>query len=188
MLCHPPAGRDRTLSNHFPPRISRPRMAAKIAYGNGRCARTSLRRRAFLEDRPGRPLDSTLADSRKVWPDPEKLPTSAWRFSTAGVTFHAKLGTQGERVARIAKLAEELAWSWARHFARRAAVLAKADFRLKSLASSLASGRNGRNMRCHKTLRPLPHSKSTIARRARPMSCRPIRSRSPSRSPTSSTR
>ncbi|MBC7283181.1 glycine--tRNA ligase subunit beta [Hoeflea sp.] len=46
-----------------------------------------------------------------------------------GVTFHAKLGTQGERVARIAKLAEELAPVVGADpaLARRAALLAKAD-------------------------------------------------------------
>ncbi len=46
-----------------------------------------------------------------------------------GVTFHAKLGTQGERVSRIAELATELApiVGVDPALARRAAVLAKAD-------------------------------------------------------------
>ncbi|RUY14748.1 glycine--tRNA ligase subunit beta, partial [Mesorhizobium sp. M7A.F.Ca.CA.001.13.2.1] len=46
-----------------------------------------------------------------------------------GVTFHAKLGTQGERVERIKRLAEELAPIVGADpaLARRAAVLAKAD-------------------------------------------------------------
>jgi len=46
-----------------------------------------------------------------------------------GVTFHAKLGTQGERINRIAKLAEDLAPVVGADpaLARRAALLAKAD-------------------------------------------------------------
>ncbi len=51
------------------------------------------------------------------------------RLDHLGVTFHAKLGTQGERVERIAKLAGELAPVVGADpaLARRAAVLAKAD-------------------------------------------------------------
>jgi glycyl-tRNA synthetase beta chain len=51
------------------------------------------------------------------------------RLDHLGVTFHAKLGTQGERVARIAALAAELAPLVGAdpELARRAAVLAKAD-------------------------------------------------------------
>ena len=51
------------------------------------------------------------------------------RLDHLGVTFHAKLGTQGERVERIARLAEDLAPIVGADpkLARRAAVLAKAD-------------------------------------------------------------
>ena len=60
----------------------------------------------------GKPLDQRMA-----------------RLDKLGVTFHAKLGTQGERVERIARLAEELAPIVGADpkLARRAAVLAKAD-------------------------------------------------------------
>ena len=52
------------------------------------------------------------------------------RLDHLGVTFHAKLGTQGERVERIARLAEETRADGrrrSRRWPRRAAVLAKAD-------------------------------------------------------------
>ncbi|PWW01812.1 glycyl-tRNA synthetase beta chain [Hoeflea marina] len=51
------------------------------------------------------------------------------RLDHLGVTFHAKLGTQGERVQRIAKLAAELAPVVGAEpaLATRAALLAKAD-------------------------------------------------------------
>lgn len=94
-----------------------------------------------------------LADALHFWrtdhadlPDLDRYRPSAERFDLdlakpldqrmakldhLGVTFHARLGTQGERVARIAALAEELvdvvAGSAMRHLARRAAHLAKAD-------------------------------------------------------------
>ncbi|WP_424993484.1 glycine--tRNA ligase subunit beta [Oceaniradius stylonematis] len=121
---------------------------AEIARGNGKVVR------------------ARLADALHFWttdqadlPDLEKYRTSAEKFDLdlkkpldqrmakldhLGVTFHAKLGTQGERVARIAALAEELVDIIAdametdlapiegegaelRHLARRAAHLAKAD-------------------------------------------------------------
>jgi len=51
------------------------------------------------------------------------------RLDHLGVTFHAMLGTQGQRVERIARLAEELAPVVGADsaLARRAAILAKAD-------------------------------------------------------------
>ncbi|WP_375566948.1 glycine--tRNA ligase subunit beta [Oceaniradius stylonematis] len=121
---------------------------AEIARGNGKVVR------------------ARLADALHFWttdqadlPDLEKYRTSAEKFDLdlkkpldqrmakldhLGVTFHAKLGTQGERVARIAALAEELVDIIAdametdlapiegegaelRDLARRAAHLAKAD-------------------------------------------------------------
>ncbi|RNC91175.1 MAG: glycine--tRNA ligase subunit beta [Oricola sp.] len=121
---------------------------AEIARGNGKVVR------------------ARLADALHFWttdqadlPDLEKYRASAEKFDLdlkkpldqrmakldhLGVTFHAKLGTQGERVARIAALAEELVDIVAdametdlapiegegaelRDLARRAAHLAKAD-------------------------------------------------------------
>ncbi len=66
----------------------------------------------FLEDRPGRPAGPRHPEGLggKIRPRPDRSrSTSAWPGSiNLGVTFHAKLGTQGERVERIARLAEDL--------------------------------------------------------------------------------
>ena len=113
-----------------------------------------LRCALFLEDRPGRPARPRPAGrlGREVRPDDlgrMPLDQRMARLDHLGVTFHAKLGTQGERVERIARLAEELRRSLSgqpnfvrgKHLsgatisrgsrrlqlARRAAVLAKAD-------------------------------------------------------------
>ncbi|TCD13433.1 glycine--tRNA ligase subunit beta [Oricola cellulosilytica] len=99
----------------------------------------------------GKVVGARLADALHFWntdqanlPDLGELKASAAKFDLdlakpldqrmakldhLGVTFHAKLGTQGERVERIARLADELAPKVGAdaHLARRAAVLAKAD-------------------------------------------------------------
>ena len=99
----------------------------------------------------GKVVRARLSDALHFWktdqadlPDLESLRASAEEFGLdlakpldqrmakldrLNVTFHAKLGTQGERVARIAKLAEELAPKVGAEpaQARRAALLAKAD-------------------------------------------------------------
>lgn len=99
----------------------------------------------------GKVVRSRLSDALHFWktdqsdlPDLGELKASAEKFGLnlakpldqrmakldrLNVTFHAKLGTQGERVARIAKLAEELAPAVGADpaKARRAALLAKAD-------------------------------------------------------------
>ncbi|MCI5076679.1 glycine--tRNA ligase subunit beta [Oricola sp.] len=99
----------------------------------------------------GKVVRARLADALHFWktdqadlPDLGELEASAEKFGLdltkpldqrmakldrLNVTFHAKLGTQGERVERIAKLAEELAPKVGAKpaDARRAAVLAKAD-------------------------------------------------------------
>lgn len=106
---------------------------AEVARGNGKVVR------------------ARLADAVHFWqtdqadmPDVDELKPSAEKFALdlakpldqrmakldrLGVTFHAKLGTQGERVQRIAQLAEELApvVNADPKLAGRAAVLAKAD-------------------------------------------------------------
>ncbi len=105
----------------------------EIAHGNGKVVR------------------ARLSDALHFWrtdqanlPDLAELEASAKRFGLdlskpldqrmakldhLGVTFHAKIGTQGERVARISSLASELApiIGSSTDDARRAAVLAKAD-------------------------------------------------------------
>ncbi len=67
---------------------------AAIAAGNGRVVRARLAdaRHFWATDLAPCRTPRTRARSRS---------TSAWRNST-GVVFHEKLGTQGERIARIA--------------------------------------------------------------------------------------
>src|SRR5690606_18545408 len=95
-------------------------------------------------------LDTLKPSAEKFGLDLKKpLDQRMARLDRLGVTFHAKLGTQGERVTRIARLAEDLSvnlWQQPNFFtgkrlspgdfadeqqyaglARRAAVLAKAD-------------------------------------------------------------
>jgi glycyl-tRNA synthetase beta chain len=96
---------------------------AAIAAGNGRVVRarlsdarhfwrTDLAPLPDYKDKAEKPLDQRLAKLRAL-----------------GIVFHEKLGTQGARVDRIAALAEKLAprVDADTKFARRAALLAKAD-------------------------------------------------------------
>ena len=57
-----------------------------------------------------RVLTARLSDARFFW-DEDRRPGNfdRWGKKLAGVTFHAKLGTMAERVARIAALAREIA-------------------------------------------------------------------------------
>ena len=97
---------------------------AAIAAGNGRVVRarlsdarhfwlTDLAPLADYRDKAERPLDQRLEKLRAL-----------------GIVFHEKLGTLGERVDRIASLAEETASlvDADLELAKRAALLAKADF------------------------------------------------------------
>ena len=128
-------GSDGKLTNKFMlvSNIAASDGGAEIARGNGKVVR------------------ARLSDALHFWntdqaslPDLEELSESADKFDldiakpldqrmakldNLGVTFHAKLGTQGERVARIAALAEELApiVGADKALAKRAAHLAKAD-------------------------------------------------------------
>jgi glycyl-tRNA synthetase beta chain len=94
-----------------------------IAAGNGRVVRarlsdarhfwqTDLAPLPDYKDKADKPLDQRLAKLRAL-----------------GIVFHEKLGTQGDRIDRIAALAEELAplVGAGPTLARRAAELAKAD-------------------------------------------------------------
>ncbi|MEO1701168.1 MAG: glycine--tRNA ligase subunit beta [Pseudomonadota bacterium] len=128
-------GADGKLTNKFivVSNIAASDGGAEIARGNGKVVR------------------ARLADALHFWntdqadlPDLGELSESADKFEldlgkpldqrmakldNLDVTFHAKLGTQGERVARIAALAEELApiVGADKALAKRAAHLAKAD-------------------------------------------------------------
>jgi glycyl-tRNA synthetase beta chain len=138
-----PQGGGEELSNRF---ILTANIEAKdggkeIAHGNGKVVRARLSDALYFweTDQGDLPdLDQLQASAGKFGLDLKKpLDQRMARLDHLNVTFHAKLGTQGERVERIARLAEELAPIVASSIsplrgeitalARRAAVLAKAD-------------------------------------------------------------
>ncbi|PTM38976.1 glycyl-tRNA synthetase beta chain [Bosea sp. 124] len=106
---------------------------AAITAGNGRVVRARLSDAAyfFATDKGNLPDLDTLKDSaEKLGLDLSKaLDQRMAKLDKLGVIFHAKLGTQGERVQRIAALARELAPIVGADpdLAGRAAKLAKAD-------------------------------------------------------------
>lgn len=104
-----------------------------ITAGNGRVVRARLSDAAYFwqTDRGPLPDLETLKESaEKLGLDLSKpLDQRMAKLDKLGVVFHAKLGTQGERVQRIAALAKELAKVVGADpaLAERAARLAKAD-------------------------------------------------------------
>ena len=76
-----------------------------------------------------RVLRARFSDARHFWDLDRKTPLDALVAKLDQVTFHAKLGSQGERVSRIAKLAESVAPLVGADpaSAKLAATLAKAD-------------------------------------------------------------
>ncbi|KRE17976.1 glycine--tRNA ligase subunit beta [Bosea sp. Root381] len=104
-----------------------------ITAGNGRVVRARLSDAAYFwqTDRGPLPdLDTFQASAEKLDLDLSKpLDQRMAKLDKLGVVFHAKLGTQGERVQRIAALARELAPIVGAdpEKAERAAKLAKAD-------------------------------------------------------------
>ena len=76
-----------------------------------------------------RVLAARLADAAFFWENDLRMPPEAMAAKLDGVTFHNRLGTQGERIARIAALAREIAPLVGADpdLAERAARLAKAD-------------------------------------------------------------
>ncbi|MFU0506492.1 glycine--tRNA ligase subunit beta [Pseudaminobacter sp. NGMCC 1.201702] len=105
----------------------------EIAIGNGKVVRARLSDALYFwkTDQGNLPdLDQLNASAEKFGLDLAKpLDQRMARLDHLGVTFHAKLGTQGERVERIRRLARELAPLVGAdpELADRAAVLAKAD-------------------------------------------------------------
>ncbi|RWE50317.1 MAG: glycine--tRNA ligase subunit beta [Mesorhizobium sp.] len=105
----------------------------EIAYGNGKVVRARLSDAFYFwkTDQGDLPDLGTLQESAAKFELDLKKPLDQRmaRLDHLNVTFHAKLGTQGERVARIKRLAEELAPVVGADPALviRAAVLAKAD-------------------------------------------------------------
>jgi glycyl-tRNA synthetase beta chain len=81
-----------------------------------------------------RVLAARLSDAAFFWDNDLRTPLHDMAAKLDAVTFHGKLGTQGERIARIAALAREIAPQVGAEpaVAERAARLAKAD-----LASSM---------------------------------------------------
>lgn len=130
-----PQGESEALSNRF---ILTANIEAKdggkeIAHGNGKVVRARLSDALYFwtTDQGDLPdLDQLQASAEKFGLDLKKpLDQRMARLDHLNVTFHAKLGTQGERVGRIKRLAEELAPVVGADptLAGRAAVLAKAD-------------------------------------------------------------
>ena len=105
----------------------------EIAHGNAKVVRARLSDALYFwntdqADLPDR--DKLMASAEKLGLDMSKpLDQRMARLDQLDVTFHAKLGTQGERVQRIVKLATELAPAVGADpkLAARAALLAKAD-------------------------------------------------------------
>ncbi|MEM5502167.1 glycine--tRNA ligase subunit beta [Ahrensia kielensis] len=106
---------------------------AEISHGNGKVVRARLSDALHFwkTDQADLPdLAQLKASAEKFDLDLKKpLDQRMAKLDNLGVTFHAKIGTQGERVARIAALAEELAPIVGAdpQEAKRAAHLAKAD-------------------------------------------------------------
>ncbi|OQM74771.1 glycine--tRNA ligase subunit beta [Manganibacter manganicus] len=105
----------------------------EIAHGNGKVVRARLSDAVHFwkTDQADLPdLAQLQASAEKFGLDLKKpLDQRMARLDHLGVTFHAKLGTQGERVERIRRLAQEIAPIVGAEpdLATRAAVLAKAD-------------------------------------------------------------
>jgi glycyl-tRNA synthetase beta chain len=105
----------------------------EIIHGNGKVVRARLSDAFYFwqSDQGDLPdLDTLTASAEKFGLDLKKpLDQRMAKLDHLGVTFHAKLGTQGERVERIRRLARELAPIVGADpdLADRAAVLAKAD-------------------------------------------------------------
>ncbi len=130
-----PQGETDTLSNRFviTSNIEAKDGGREIAYGNGKVVRARLSDALYFwkTDQADLPdLGKLEASAKKFGLDLAKpLDQRMARLDHLGVTFHAKLGTQGERVARIAALAEGIAPLVGADPAEavRAAHLAKAD-------------------------------------------------------------
>ncbi|MEI9428528.1 glycine--tRNA ligase subunit beta [Mesorhizobium sp. Cs1299R1N3] len=130
-----PQGEGEALSNRFilTANIEASDGGKEIAHGNGKVVRARLSDALYFwkTDQGDLPdLVELEASAEKFGLDLKKpLDQRMARLDHLNVTFHAKLGTQGERVERIARLAEELApiVGADNALAGRAAVLAKAD-------------------------------------------------------------
>lgn len=136
-----PHGETEGLSNHFilVSNIEAKDGGKEIMHGNGKVVRARLsdalhfwkRDQGDLPD-----LETLKASAEKFGLDLKKpLDQRMAKLDALNVTFHAKLGTQGERVSRIRALAKELAPIVGADAALvdRAVVLAKADLRTEAV-------------------------------------------------------
>lgn len=112
---------------------------AEIIHGNGKVVRARLSdaKHFWTRDQGDLPdLETLKASAEKFDLDLKKpLDQRMAKLDALNVTFHAKLGTQGERVARIRTLAAQLAPLVGADPALvdRAVVLAKADLRTEAV-------------------------------------------------------
>jgi glycyl-tRNA synthetase beta chain len=110
-----PQGSDDALSNRFvlTSNIEAKDGGKEIAHGNGKVVRARLSDALYFwnTDQGDLPDLDTLKRSAEAFGLDLKKPLDQRmaRLDHLGVTFHAKLGTQGERVQRIRGLARELA-------------------------------------------------------------------------------
>ncbi|OLP45672.1 glycine--tRNA ligase subunit beta [Rhizobium oryziradicis] len=136
-----PVGESEKLSNHF---ILISNIAAhdggkEIMHGNGKVVRARLSDALHFwkRDQGNLPdLETLQASAAKFNLDLKKpLDQRMAKLDALNVTFHAKLGSQGERVARIRALAKVLAPIVGADEALvdRAVVLAKADLRTEAV-------------------------------------------------------
>ncbi|RTL97085.1 MAG: glycine--tRNA ligase subunit beta [Hyphomicrobiales bacterium] len=130
-----PQGAGEDLSNRFilVANIEANDGGKEIAYGNGKVVRARLSDALYFwkTDQGDLPDFDQLVDSAAKFDLDLRKPLDQRmaRLDHLNVTFHAKLGTQGARVERIKRLAQELAPIVGADSAlvARAAVLAKAD-------------------------------------------------------------
>ena len=123
------------LSNVFVPvsNIEATDGGAAIAEGNAKVVRARLSDALYFwkTDQADLPDRADYADSlSKFGLDPRRpLDQRMAKLDSLDVTFHQKLGTQGERIVRMRKLAREIAAMVGAHVpdVARAAALAKAD-------------------------------------------------------------
>ncbi len=136
-----PQGAEEGLSNRFilVSNIQASDGGKEIVHGNGKVVRARLSdaKHFWTRDQGDLPDLETLTDSAKKFDlDLSKpLDQRMAKLDALNVTFHAKIGTQGERVARIRALAKQLAPVIGADAALvdRAVVLAKADLRTEAV-------------------------------------------------------
>ena len=132
---------EETLSNKFilVANIEAKDGGKEIVHGNGKVVRARLSdaKHFWTRDQGNLPdLETLQASALKFDLDLKKpLDQRMAKLDALNVTFHAKLGTQGERVQRIRALAAELAKATGADpvLVDRAVVLAKADLRTEAV-------------------------------------------------------